>query len=154
MTRAFDDDDATGVFGETTLAREGVDDEWPTLASEREAWTEPTSRARSSEPPAIVLAASNEPVIAPERRETKRFRDAHRAMAFAALGLAFGVLFAPLAMMIGQRARLATLGEPNADAGMAHTAERVGRVGFAVHLAIALTALPWILFMLPFILNG
>jgi hypothetical protein len=68
----------------------------------------------------------------------------------ALLGLAFGLIFAPIAVAWGERLRLAMAaeGDPRGAAAV-RAAIVIGRVGIAIHLTLAMTALPWVLFMMP-----
>jgi hypothetical protein len=105
--------------------------------------------------PTWVEAAANlDPLALPDPPPPPERRDARRALIFAVLGvLCFGFVFGPLALARGRRVRLALVGEPT-RAAAANTAERaitLGKVGTALHLTLALTVLPWLLFMLPFL---
>jgi hypothetical protein len=102
----------------------------------------------------VVLAAHVEPLVLPEpprRRAKPRNKEACRALALAILGiLGFGLVASPLALALGQRARLALVAEPDQrDAGMARAAVTIGKVGLALHIAFVASALPWLLFVLP-----
>src|SRR5438105_542702 len=99
-----------------------------------------------------VQAAYVEPLDAPPPTPPLR-TNARRALAFAILGVVcFGFVFGPLALAIAHRARLATIAAPHLnDVGITEAATAVGKAGMALHLAIVITALPWLLFMLPFL---
>ncbi len=81
-----------------------------------------------------------------------RRRAARRALACAVLGVVcLGFLFGPIAVAAGHRVRMAMLAEGDlASTRTAHHAIAIGRLGLALHLTLAMTALPWALFMLPF----
>jgi hypothetical protein len=93
----------------------------------------------------------------PRRRKArKRLRAAQRAMVFGVLGIVcFGLFFGPLALRWGQTARLAVVEDDDPrDVGLAHAAVTLGKAGFAIHLAVIMASLPWLLFMLPFVFGG
>ncbi len=77
-------------------------------------------------------------------------------MVFGVLGLIFfGLVFGPLALRWGQSARLAVVEDDDPrDVGLAHVAVTLGKAGFAIHLAVIMAALPWLLFMLPLVFGG
>jgi hypothetical protein len=108
--------------------------------------------ALAAEAPWIADASCLEPIEVPDRPEA-RCKDAPRALAYAILGvLCFGLVFGPLALALGQRARLAIAAEPRLrGAATARAAIAIGQVGLALHLTIAMTVLPWLLFALPLI---
>jgi hypothetical protein len=105
--------------------------------------------------PWIAQAASTEiaePEAArPSDRDARRAA-ARRALACAVLGvICLGFLFGPIAVAAGHRVRMAMLAEGDTgSASTAHHAIALGRLGMALHLTLAMTALPWALFMLPF----
>jgi len=109
----------------------------------------------SDEAPSWVAAAANlDPIALPEPPAPPVRRDARRALVLAILGvLCLGFVFGPLALALGQRVKLALVGAPMpaGDAGTAEAAIALGKVGMALHLTIAFTILPWVLFMLPFL---
>jgi hypothetical protein len=103
----------------------------------------------------VALAANVEPLElcaqpGPVRRRPRN-KEAHRALALAILGMmGFGLLVSPLALALGQRARMALAVEPDfRDTRVAHLAVTIGKVGLALYLAIAFTVIPWVLFVLP-----
>ncbi|MFT3772919.1 MAG: hypothetical protein QM820_46635 [Minicystis sp.] len=109
--------------------------------------------------PGWVAAAAHLEPIAPEPPRRKRSPDARRALALGILGVAcLGFVFGPLALALGQRARLAMLAdrEPREadDVGMAHAAITLGKVGLALHLTILASVIPWLLFVLPLVANS
>jgi hypothetical protein len=108
-------------------------------------------RGYEDDPPWVADATCFEPLAAPEPRRQPSVPDARRALWFGVLAVVcFGLIFGPLALAVGQRARLALAGQPESrDAGVAHTAIALGKLGMALHLAILLSAIPWVLFMLP-----
>lgn len=99
-----------------------------------------------------VLASYVEPLDVPERRPPAN--QARRALVLAVLGVVFlGFVFGPLALAIAQRSRLAMLSAPSPLPGALHADTRtlaaatsIGRAGLALHLMLAVSALPWILF--------
>ena len=99
----------------------------------------------------LSIAAPLELVSLPEPPPAPQCREARRALAWAILGLVcFGFVFGPVALALGQRARLARVADPElGDAGLARTAVTIGKVGLALHLTLAFTVLPWLLFVLP-----
>jgi hypothetical protein len=101
----------------------------------------------------IAIAAHLEPIFAPEPPPRPRCPEARRALAWAILGVVcLGFVFGPLAIALGQRARLAQIEAPEiGDAGVTRAAMTIGKVGLALHLAILFTALPWLLFALPLV---
>ncbi|HVY48812.1 MAG TPA: hypothetical protein VHB21_23145 [Minicystis sp.] len=105
----------------------------------------------------VVAASDHVPVDAPDEARAAPPREARRALAIAVLGLVcFGFLLGPLALALARRAELARAASPELDheAGLARAAASIGRVGTALHLAAALAAAPWVLFMLPFVSGG
>jgi hypothetical protein len=103
--------------------------------------------------PWIADAACVEaPLEVPERTKPK-CADARRALIWAILGVVcFGVVFGPLALAVGHRARLTLAAQPElGGARTARIAIALGRVGLALHLTLLLTALPWLLFALPLV---
>jgi hypothetical protein len=82
-----------------------------------------------------------------------RCPEARRALVWAILGVVcLGFVFGPVALALGQRARLAIAEEPAlGDLGTAHAAIALGKVGLALHLALVMAALPWVLFALPLV---
>jgi hypothetical protein len=109
--------------------------------------------ASAAEAPWISEAAYVEPPLeAPERRRPA-CPEARRALVWAVLAVAgLGVVCGPLALALGQRARLAIAAQPELrGAGAARAAIALGHVGLAIHLAILLAALPWLLFALPLV---
>lgn len=98
----------------------------------------------------VAAAVHLEPIVLPEPPRPHR-REARRALALALLGVVcLGFVFGPLALVRGQRARFALLDDPHAaDAGVARAAIAIGKVGLAIHLAIAISIIPWLLFVLP-----
>lgn len=104
----------------------------------------------------IAVAASNEPLDLPEPPPRARCVDARRALWWAVLGVVcFGFVFGPLALAIAYRARLAIAAEPELDgAGTVHAAITLGKMGMALHLTVAIAALPWLLFALPLVGGG
>jgi hypothetical protein len=101
----------------------------------------------------IAIAAHPEPVPSPEPPPKPRCPEARRALAWAILGfVCLGFVFGPLAIALGHRARLAQVEAPElGDAGMTRAAMAIGKVGMALHLAIVITAAPWLLFALPLV---
>jgi hypothetical protein len=101
----------------------------------------------------VALAAHVEPLALPEprRRKKPRNKEARRALALAILGvLGFGLVASPLALALGQRAKFALVTEPDyRDAGVARAAVTLGKLGLALHIAVVITVMPWLLFMLP-----
>jgi len=106
--------------------------------------------ALATEAPWIADASCFEPIEVPDRPEA-RCDDAWRALACAILGvLCFGLVFGPLALSLGRRARLAIAFDPHLrGASAARAAIAIGSLGLALHLTIVMTALPWLLFVLP-----
>jgi hypothetical protein len=101
----------------------------------------------------IAVAAHLEPLDLPAPRPRPRSRDARRALAWAILGvLCFGFVFGPLALIHAHRARFAIAADPQiGGAGTARAAIALGKVGLALHLTVAMTVLPWLLFALPLV---
>lgn len=101
----------------------------------------------------IAIAAHLELVPSPERPPRPRCPEAWRALAWAILGLVcLGFVFGPIAIALGHRTRLAQAEAPElGDAGVTRAAMTIGKVGLALHLAIVLTAIPWLLFALPLV---
>jgi hypothetical protein len=104
----------------------------------------------------VASATDFEPLALPERKKSPGSPDARRALYLAIAGmLGFGIVLSPLALALGRRARVAQVsGDQPGDAGTAHAAITLGKMGFALHLAIAISVLPWLLFMLPFLHGG
>jgi hypothetical protein len=103
----------------------------------------------------IAIAGSPEPMPYLDR-PSPRCPEARRALALAILGVLFlGLVFGPLALALGHRATLAIADEPRlGDARVARAAIALGKVGLAVHLTIAVTIVPWVLFVLPLVAGG
>ena len=101
----------------------------------------------------VAAAAHLEPPALPEPPPRPGRREARRALAWAILGIVcLGFVFGPLALALGQRERFALAGDPDrGGAGMARAAITLGKVGLALHLTVAVTVLPWILFALPLV---
>ncbi len=99
---------------------------------------------------AWVAASYVEAVELPRRRRTRSPR-AWQALALGVVSVVcFGFVFGPWALALGRQARLARVDANDEDADrMAHAAVALGSFGIAVHLAIAFTVLPWLLFVLP-----
>lgn len=108
------------------------------------------------DPPWVADAMCFEPLAAPESRRAPSVPDARRALWFGILAVVcFGLVFGPLALAVGQRARLALAGQPESrETGVAHTAIALGKLGMALHLTILLSAIPWVLFMLPLLTHA
>jgi hypothetical protein len=89
----------------------------------------------------------------PARRERPPRDQARWAMALAVLGvLCLGFVFGPMALSRGRRVALSLADAPElGGASTAEAAMMVGKAGLALHLAIAATLIPWLLFMLPFL---
>lgn len=106
--------------------------------------------------PWIADAACVEPLEAPDEPPAPRCREAGRALFCAILGVVFlGFVFGPLALAMGQRARLAIAARPELGGARAvRAAILLGSLGLALHLAILMTALPWLLFALPLVGPG
>ena len=108
--------------------------------------------ASEDAPSWVEAAATPEPLAPPKPLGSPHLRDARRALFLGVAGvLCFGFVLGPLALARGRRVKLALGGDLRA-AGDAETAEAaivLGKVGMALHLTIASTVLPWILFMLP-----
>jgi hypothetical protein len=85
------------------------------------------------------------------RAPPKPARNDRRALALAILGvICFGFVFGPLALIFGQRARVAMVEGSRHESGrMTQTAITVGKLGMALHLTLAICVVPWLLFMLP-----
>ncbi len=101
----------------------------------------------------IAVAAHLEPLVLPEAPPPPGRREARRALAWAILGVVcLGFVFGPLALSLGQRERFALAGDPErGGAGMARAAITLGKVGLALHLTVAITVVPWLLFALPLV---
>jgi len=101
----------------------------------------------------IAVAAHLEPLAVADPPPRPGQREARWALAWGILGVVcLGFVFGPLALALGQRERFALAGDPaRGGARMAHAAITLGKVGLALHLTVAITALPWILFMLPLV---
>jgi hypothetical protein len=108
--------------------------------------------ALAADTPWIADASYLEPIEEPHRPQA-RCEDAWRALACAILGvLCLGLVFGPLALSLGQRARLAIAAEPRLrGAATARAAIALGSLGLALHLTIVMTVLPWLLFALPLV---
>lgn len=80
-------------------------------------------------------------------------RDAQRALALAIAGvLVLGFVLGPLSLALSQRARLADRDAAwPANAGLTYAAETLARFGLALHLTLAMSVLPWLLFALPLV---
>lgn len=102
------------------------------------------------EPSWVAAADHLEPIALPEMPRPHR-REARYALALAILGvLCLGFVFGPIALARGYRARFALIDDPHAgDAGVVRAAIAIGKVGLAIHLAIVITIIPWLLFLLP-----
>src|SRR5437660_1686737 len=98
--------------------------------------------ALADDAPWIADAACLEPLEVPDRAKP-RCPDARRALAWAILGVVcFGFVFGPVALALGHRARFAIAARPElGGARAARAANTLGRLGLALHLTIALTAL-------------
>ena len=104
----------------------------------------------------VSAGAAFEPIEVPAlpRAAKPPSGDARPALAVAALGvLFFGFILGPIAVGLAQRAELAQLDGGADGHPQARTAARIGRIGMALHLTIALAAIPWVLGMLPLILE-
>ncbi len=104
----------------------------------------------------IAVAAYNEPLDLPEPPSRTRCVDARRALWWAVLGVVcFGFVFGPLALALAYRARLAIAERPELEgAGTVRAAITIGKMGMALHLTLAVAALPWLLFALPLVGGG
>jgi hypothetical protein len=106
----------------------------------------------------FVVRATHLSSIPPARARKRRrpLRAAQRAMVFGVLGvICCGFVFGPLALRWGQSSRIAVAGgEDQGDASLAEVAVTLGKAGMAIHLAVILASLPWLLFMLPLVLGG
>ncbi|HEY4121971.1 MAG TPA: hypothetical protein VGM56_29090 [Byssovorax sp.] len=102
----------------------------------------------------VSAGAAFEPIEGPPAPRAKRppSSDARPALAIAALGvLFFGFILGPIAVALAQRAELAQMDRGADGHPQARAAAKIGRLGMALHLAIALAAIPWVMFMLPLI---
>ena len=99
----------------------------------------------------VAEAACVEPPEVEAPRPRPRRTEARRALAWGVLGvLCFGFVFGPLALALGHRTRMAMLAEDDhRGASTVRAAITLGRLGLALHLTIAMTILPWVLFVLP-----
>jgi hypothetical protein len=99
----------------------------------------------------IATAAHVEPIAEPKRRPALPV--AWRALAWAVASVVvLGFVLGPIALGMGHRARLAVAERPElGGAGAAEAAIVLGRVGMALHLTLAITVLPWVLFVLPLV---
>jgi hypothetical protein len=102
-----------------------------------------------------------EPIHLPERSDPagrihRRRRGARKALAVSIVGvLCLGFILGPLALGLGQRLRLAMILEEDvSSASTVHAAIFLARVGLALHLTLAMAALPWILFVVPLMSAG
>lgn len=102
--------------------------------------------------PWIADAACLEPLEVPDP-PAPRCPEAGRALIWAILGVVcLGFVFGPVALAMGKRARIAIAAQPELrGAREARVAIALGSVGLAIHLAIVMTALPWLLFALPLV---
>ncbi len=100
--------------------------------------------------PWIADAACVDPLEVPDR-EPLECADARRALIWGVVGVVcLGFVIGPVALAIGHRARLAIADRPELrGAGAARAAIALGKIGFALHLTLAATVIPWLLFMLP-----
>jgi hypothetical protein len=94
-----------------------------------------------------------------EKPRPRRRRGAARALACGVVGVLFlGFVFGPMAVSLGERLRLAMVASgdhaDHADASTLRAAVVLGRIGTAIHLTLAMAALPWLLFMLPMMDTG
>lgn len=133
----------------------GMDDQphHPATAFEAEPGSAWRSLDAEDEAPWLSEAVCVEPPIEVAERPRPACVEARRALLWAVLAVAgLGVVFGPLALSLGHRARLAIAAQPElGGAREARAAIALGQVGLAVHLAILMTALPWILFALPLV---
>ena len=74
--------------------------------------------------------------------------EARLALASAIFGLLFlGFFFGPLALSLGQRARIRIALDPDlGDRGIAQAAHLVGKLALALHLMLVLGTLGWLFF--------
>lgn len=112
---------------------------------------DPDLHAVESQPLWVEAADHLEPIALPEPPRAPEHRDARRALVLAIVGVVcLGFVFGPLALALGQRARMALLAAPDGGgAGEAHAAIALGKIGLALHLTIAASVVPWLLFVLP-----
>lgn len=77
--------------------------------------------------------------------------EARLALASALFGLIFlGFFFGPLALSLGQRARIRIALDPDlGDSGIARAANFVGKLALALHLTLVIGTLGWLFFSLP-----
>jgi hypothetical protein len=77
--------------------------------------------------------------------------EARLALASALFWLFFlGFLFGPLALSLGQRARIRIALDPElGDRGIAQAAQHVGKLALALHLTLVMGTLGWLFFSLP-----
>ena len=77
--------------------------------------------------------------------------EARLALASALFGLFFlGFFFGPLALSLGQRARIRIALDPDlGDQGIARAAHLVGKIALALHLTLVIGTLGWLFFSLP-----
>jgi hypothetical protein len=77
--------------------------------------------------------------------------EARLALASALFGLLFfGFFFGPLALSLGQRARIRIALDPDlGDQGIAHAAQLVGKLALGLHLTLVIGTLGWLFFSLP-----
>jgi hypothetical protein len=112
----------------------------------------PGSDGSDADAPWIAEASPTESLELPTRPRP-RCREARRALLWAILGVVcLGFVFGPLALALGQKARLAIAEDPGlGDARTARAAIALGKVGLALHLTLAMAALPWLLFAMPLV---
>jgi hypothetical protein len=102
--------------------------------------------------PFVASAALVEPLEDEPSPEPPGDVDARRALALGVVGvLGLGVVTGPLAIALGQRAELEDLDASAARRARAGIA--LGRAGLALHLAFAAALLPWLMFVMPFVLG-
>ncbi len=77
--------------------------------------------------------------------------EARLALASALFGLLFlGFFFGPLALSLGQRARMRIALDPDlGDQGIARAAQLVGKFALGLHLTLIIGTLGWLFFSLP-----
>lgn len=77
--------------------------------------------------------------------------EARLALASALFGLLFlGFFFGPLALSLGQRARMRIALDPDlGDQGIACAAQLVGKLALGLHLTLMIGTLGWLFFSLP-----
>ncbi len=77
--------------------------------------------------------------------------EARLALASAIFGLLFlGFFFGPLALSLGQRARIRIALDPDlGDRGIAQAADLVGKLALALHLLLVIGTLAFLFFSLP-----